>query len=138
MKVRKTITAGQQGSQKYLRIWGKQLLNVRYRENIEAKTILTTIEIIVDERPLPPPGVQQRGFLAAREKNVVGVKINFDETDLRQKVKDHGGQWSTKNKLWFMSRQQAIALGLKDRIAKVIPSDCPEIDIPFNMRHGHI
>lgn len=71
MKVLKTINAGNQGSRKYLRVWGDKLLNVRYREN--GRSIVTTIEIVVDDRPKPAKGTQQKGFLAERDSTVVGM-----------------------------------------------------------------
>jgi len=138
VKVLKTIAAGQQGSRKFQRAWGKQLLNVRYRENQRSYTIITTIEIVVDERPRPPKGVDQHRYLAQRDQTVVGVKINFEETDLRKKIKASGGVWDLKHKLWFVYRPKAIALGLKERIVKLKPQDYPDIDIRQNMRHGHI
>lgn len=117
MKVLKTISAGQQGSQKYLQVWGNKLLNVRYRENDDGDTIVTTIEIVVDERPKPHQGCQQRGYLAAKAKSYVGIKIGYDESSLRIKVKKSGGQWNNDRKLWILSREKVVALGLKERIA---------------------
>ena len=116
MKVLKTIIAGKKGSQKYLRQWGDQLLNVRYREGQDGKTIITSIEIIVDERPKPLKGRQQRGYLAARAKSIVGIKIDFNEVDLRNQIKQSGGRWDKDRKLWLLARDKVVALGLKKRI----------------------
>ena len=117
MKVLKTINAGQQGSQKYLQVWGDKLLNVRYREDDTGEMIVTTVEIVVDERPRPNQGCQQRGYLAARSKSFVGIKIGYDESNLRVKVKKSGGQWNNDRKLWILSREKVVALGLRERIA---------------------
>jgi hypothetical protein len=117
MKVLKTISAGQQGSQKYLQVWGDKLLNVRYREDNTGEIVITTVEIVVDERPKPRQGCQQRGYLAARAKSYVAIKIGFDEASLRVKVKQSGGQWNNDRELWILSREKVMALGLKERIA---------------------
>ena len=117
MKVLKTISAGQQSSQKYLQVWGDKLLNVRYREDDTGEMIVTTVEIVVDERPKPHQGCQQRGYLAARAKSFVGIKIGYDESILGVQVKKSGGQWNNDRKLWILSREKVVALGLKERIA---------------------
>lgn len=117
MKVLKTITAGQKGSQKYLQAWGNKLLNVRYREHDDGDTIVTTIEIVVDERPRLRKGSQQRGYLAARAKSIVGINIGDAEFGLRNKVKKWGGQWNNERKLWMLARDKVVALGLVDRVA---------------------
>jgi hypothetical protein len=138
VKVLKTINAGDHGSQKYLRVWGDKLLNVRYREDQGRNIFVTTIEIVVDQRAKPPKGVQQRGFLARRASAVVGVQINYSETELRLNVKSQGGIWDKTRRLWLLRHAQAIALGLKDRVVEFSPEDCPDLDILDKLRHGQM
>ena len=116
MKVIKTIPAGQQGSGKYGRVWGDKLLTVRYREDSSNNEIVTTVEIVVDARPKPKKGAQQRGYLAQRDQMTVGLKIQFHEEELRAKIKSLGGRWDQQHKIWTLPRGQAVALGLRDRI----------------------
>lgn len=68
MDVVRTIAPGKKGSLRFLREWGKQLVNVRYRRDSDANEWVTTIEIIVDRRPIAPPGTQTRGYLAQRDQ----------------------------------------------------------------------
>jgi hypothetical protein len=45
-----------------------------------------------------------------------GIKMGYDESSLRVKVKISDGQWNNDRKLWILSREQVVALGLKERI----------------------
>jgi hypothetical protein len=54
---------------------GDKLLNVRYREDDAGEIIITTVEIVVDERPRPRQGCQRRGYLAARAKSYIAIKL---------------------------------------------------------------
>lgn len=57
--------------------------------------------------------------LAAKKnspKTIVKVKVAFEETELRQIVKDAGAKWSKSTKTWKMPYKTALDLGLKKRI----------------------
>ncbi|GAB1257905.1 hypothetical protein [Aurantivibrio plasticivorans] len=116
MKVAKTMLPGQMGSQQHSQRWGKSLVCVRYRDDTTKKKRYTTVEIIVEERTLV--GALKRVVTKEKLKphDRVGVKINFVETELRAKVKSAGGVWLKGEKLWVLQREQAILLGLNDRI----------------------
>ena len=54
------------------------------------------------------------------------LRIGFKEVELRDKVKQAGGRWLTDEKLWQLSHQQTVALGLEERIVKLIePNEIP-------------
>ncbi len=106
------------------RLQGDQLINVRYRESDDKEEIVTTVEIVVDERPKPPTGGQQRGYLAAKARSIVGVHIGFRESELRGRVKQCGGRGDNDRKLWRMPRDKANALGLKGRIMSESNKKC--------------
>jgi hypothetical protein len=76
---------------------------------------------VVDERPKSRQGSQQRGYLAARAKSIVGINIGDAEFGLRNKVKKSGGQWNNDRKLWMLARDKVVALGLIDRVATKPP-----------------
>lgn len=44
-------------------------------------------------------GGQQQGYLAARAKSLVDIKIGYDESNLRVQVKKSGGHWGNDGKL---------------------------------------
>ena len=134
MRVIKTIPAGQQGSGKYVNTWGNKLLNVRYREDEARGEIVTTVEIVVDSRPKPKQGSQQRGYLARRDQTPVSLRIDFHEEELRATVKSRGGRWDQHRKLWILNRGQAVALGLRDRIIKTTPPNTSDFVITESTR----
>lgn len=128
MEVTRTIKAGEKGSLRFLKQWGDQLVAVRYRKDHRQQRMLTTIEVIVDERPLYNQPVNQAAFLAHREKQPVAVCIEFDELELRGKVKQQGARWSRAGRLWVMTYGKAVELGLGIRIVKDGIERCTDVD----------
>ncbi len=116
MKVIKTIAVGEKGSVKFVKKWGKQLLLVRYREDEKNQDIVTTLEIVVETRAKMGKNKRQIGHLSVKSKAVVGVRIGIDVLELRAKVKAAEAIWDSNKMLWRMRYEDAIALGLKNRI----------------------
>lgn len=109
MRARSTLRPGQPGTQKLVQEYGERLLRVRYRYDALKRKRYTTAEIIVDESawdPLPSE-------VARREK--VAVRVGLNETRLREKVKAAGGRWEPGRRVWFLSMEQVLQLGLADR-----------------------
>ncbi len=131
MDVIKTIAPGQKGSIRYLQEWGEKLVNVRYRRSVETNEIVTTIEVVMDRRPIAPPGSQIKGYLAARAQEPVAVMIGYQEVDLRQKVKQACARWSKQPSLWIMKRKTAVQLGLVDRVVEGAAEKCSDVDHSF-------
>jgi hypothetical protein len=66
------------------------------------------VELIVDEvewKPRPP-----------RRAKLVGVRLLDEESFLRDLILESGGRWYEKEKVWILRKEQAIALGLRQRI----------------------
>lgn len=103
----KRLVPGAPGTKRLLERFGKTLLCVRYRTDLESGRRYTTVELIVEERNGPP----------AKE---VWVRIGFEETELRQRIKDAGGLWDAGRKLWRLPGASAKSLGLEKRIVKNI------------------
>ena len=113
MKVIKKLNAGDPGTKFYQKQYGKNLLCVRRRHNVETDELLTTVEIVVERRL--PKGKSH--VLSNRDHGApVQVKIAFNETELRHLVKEAGGQWHTDSKTWRLPYSEAIKLGLINRI----------------------
>lgn len=100
----KRMAPGVSGTRRLAERFGESLVCVRYRENPARGLRYTTVEIIVDQRP----------FNAPEEL----VHVTYAETALRHKVKDAGGQWDQKLKLWRLPRTAVRTLGLADRVVK--------------------
>jgi hypothetical protein len=46
----------------------------------------------------------------------VGVRVELAEGDVRRRVKNAGGKWDPRRGLWVLRYDQAMVLGLVDRI----------------------
>lgn len=77
-RVIKKLAPDQNGARRHLDRHGKALVCVRYREDDYQR--YTTVEIVVDARPLPQ-----------RQQAIVGVEVAYHETGLRLCIKDVGG-----------------------------------------------
>ena len=99
--VLKKLSPEAPGAKRLAARYGAALLCVRYREDSQSGKRLTTVELIVDQRPLPTP---------------VSVRIAFDETELRRQVKAAGGQWDASRKLWRLSKSAVRKLKLEQRV----------------------
>lgn len=109
MEVKATIRPGQNGSKRYTRQYGDQLVCVRYRYDKRKQKRLTTVELIVDEQDWI------QGITISPDK-VVPLRIAYGETELREKMKQAGAYWDSKQKCWKLSYRLVYALGLEKRI----------------------
>ncbi len=105
-RVSKRLSPGQNGSKRFLAEYGDTLVCVRYRQ--DSRKRYTTVEIIVDQRDLPPPGTRLEDF--------VTISIDYREKDLRARAKTEGARWDADRRRWIMSRAAARKLGLEGRI----------------------
>ena len=102
-RVIKKLAPGENGARRHLHEHGKKLVCVRYREDDFQR--YTTIELVVDIRPLP-----------RRAEAIVGIAVAYHETELRQRIKNAGGTWDHTARLWRMPRETAYQLRLAERI----------------------
>jgi hypothetical protein len=49
---------------------------------------------------------------------IVGVRVAFDETQLRQQVRGSGAKWDAPARLWRMPLRAVRQLGLLDRVVQ--------------------
>lgn len=102
----KKIAPGAPGTRRHLARHGADLVCVPYREapgTDGRMERLTTIEIIVDRRPV-----------AKREAL---VRVGYDEAELRARVKQAGGVWDSRLRLWRLPVTQVRKLDLQARVA---------------------
>ena len=71
---------------------------------------LKTVELIVEEVPWHSERTARKGA------EMVGVRVECREVSLQQQVKLAGGRWNPARRVWELGRDQALKLGLKDRI----------------------
>ena len=108
MDITKTLQPGDMGTLQLLKQYGEQLICVRYRVDKKKMRRLTTVEIVVEDKP----------YQKRTPALIAWVKINYDETTLRQQVKAAGAKWLMDDKVWEMDYSTARKLGLKKRIVK--------------------
>jgi hypothetical protein len=82
---------------------------VRYRYDARQQR-LKTVELIVEEEPWHPERTARKGA------EMVGVRVKFREVSLQQQVKRAGGRWDPARRVWELRCDQALKLGLKERI----------------------
>ncbi len=104
---RATLRPGSEGTKKLLRLYGDTLVRVRYLEDPVNRTRLTTVELVVDERPSPPP----RGPLVA-------VRVGPYDVELRLALARHGGRFDPVTRLWLVPASAIRPLGLRGRLVR--------------------
>ena len=112
MTVQRKLKPGNPGTKKYLNKYGEKLVSVRYILDKDKKEKITTVEL-----------VENRKVIKQKEKpphnKIVFLKINFDEYELRSRVKNFGGIWDVEKKLWKIDYHTAKVLELTDRIVRI-------------------
>ncbi|WP_334078282.1 hypothetical protein [Microbulbifer sp. M83] len=128
MQVIKTIRPGQPGARRFEHRFGKRLCAVRYRESTCGEKILTTVELVIDERAKPAPGVSLAAVQAHDRAEPVALSVGREELAMRRLVKQAGARWSARGKAWILKREMAVTLGLSHRIVEGLADECTDID----------
>jgi len=116
MKTRLLLRPGQNGTKKLVARYGDRLLAVRYRYDEEKRKRFKTVELIVDEVPWEPPtGASERRY-RRQYHDLVGVRVHWHETELRERLKQAGAIWRPRQKLWEASYSTVVMLEITDRI----------------------
>jgi hypothetical protein len=114
MQTKLVLKPGQHGTMKWVEKYGDKLVNVRYRYDAANRKRYKTVEIIVDETTWLPKEIIPNTSRSPSDR--VGIQVAGYEKAIRQRVKQAGGIWRPRQKLWELSYGQAIALGLENRI----------------------
>lgn len=109
-KTRLVLKPGQKGTKKLMDKYGDRLVCVRYRYDADRKMRLKTIEIVIDETHWEN---NERGISPSR---LVYLRIEGYVTILRRVVKNAGGIWNPKKKLWQLTYGDVCKLGLKSKM----------------------
>ena len=121
VRTRLHLKPGQRGTKQLLAQYGDRLVCVRYRYDAQRGKRFKTVELIVAEREWNPPAPR------VADDVPVGVRVDFSELELRQRVKQAGGKWNPDRKVWELRYADAVALKLEARIADERASNtgCP-------------
>jgi hypothetical protein len=106
-RVSKTMRPNDRGAVKLTRLYGEELLCVRYRTNRGADERITTVELIVDR-----VAVQKRSG-----DDLVAFKIKGNEFELQRWARSRGATYDRHTRMWRLQRRMIIEMGLQHRIA---------------------
>ncbi len=110
MRTQVTRQPGSKGTKKLLEEYGEQLVCIRYRYDETRCRRLKTVELIIEDVLWHPHPA------SLRMTTPVGVRVGVPEVELQRRIKQAGGKWNPARRLWERRRDQALRLGLKDRI----------------------
>ncbi|WP_237067956.1 hypothetical protein [Microbulbifer guangxiensis] len=133
MQVIKTMRPGHKGARRFERRFGKRLCAVRYRNSPCGKKVLTTVELIVDEREKPAPGVSHAGLQAYQRAEPVALSVGAEEHAMQRLLKQAGARWSQKGRAWVATRELVATLGLNHRIVEGLIDACEDVDATFEL-----
>ena len=117
-RIRLNLKPGQKGTKQLVAQYGERLVCVRYRYDPGRKKRFKTVEIIVGERDWEPPPPR------FADDQIVGVRVAFEEVDVRERVKQAGGTWDRPRRVWQLAYGDAVALGLRHRVIADPASTC--------------
>lgn len=99
----KRLQPGAPGPKRLVKRFGEALLGVRYRHDPLRNRRLTTVELIVDEPPAKPD-------------KAAWIRVAYGESELRQRIKEAGGNWHPERKLWLLPIKAVKLLELEKRM----------------------
>lgn len=114
METRLSLAPGQNGTKKLLARYGDRLVCVRYRYDPEHGVRHKTVELIVETARWTPRQHMPRRV----PHDMVAVRIGYSETALRERVKNAGGIWRARQRLWEVDWTTVRDLGLQGRIVQ--------------------
>ena len=112
METRLSLTPAQNGTKKLLARYGDRLVCVRYRYDAALGVRHKTVELIVETVSWAPRARTPR----RAPDDLVGVRISYSETALRERVRNAGGIWRARQRLWEIDWKTVRNLALQDRV----------------------
>jgi|WetSurMetagenome_2_1015567.scaffolds.fasta_scaffold174031_2 hypothetical protein len=106
----RTLRPGDPGTRGLLAQFGDRLVAVRYVYDSETGKRTKTVELRVEEADWVP----ERLRIAPDQP--VGLRIGFEELELRDAVKTAGGKWDRTLQVWVLPYRKVKALGLCGRV----------------------
>ncbi len=118
MVTQTTLRPGQKGTKGLAKKYGDRLVCVRYKYDQQTGRRYTTVELIEEETDWQSDPKATKTQEPIRPQQLLGVRVEYWETDIRDKVKAAGGIWRPRHKLWEMRYEDVVALGLESRIVE--------------------
>jgi hypothetical protein len=102
------------GTKKLLARYGERLVCVRYRYDRATGRRVKTAELIVEDVAWAGRARKPR----RNDRDLVGVRIGWKESELRAAVKRARGIWRPRQRLWELSWDAVRTLGLQGRVVE--------------------
>jgi len=115
MRIKACLKPGQKGTKKWSDLYGDRLVSVRYRYDLEKERRYTTVELIAEEGDWKP-SVSDSVMNGRNGDDRLGIRVAGYEMAIRAQVKEAGGIWRPRQKLWELSYNKIMKLGLEERI----------------------
>jgi len=112
MEIRLTLRPGMPGTKRLVARYGERLVCVRYLYDEIRSRRLKTVELVVEEAPWRGRARRPR----RNDHDLVGVRIAWNESELRTAVKQAGAICRPRQKLWEMSWDAVRTLGIGHRV----------------------
>lgn len=74
------------------------------------------------------PGASTNRPLRHYREQIVALQVDYEETNLRENLKQRGARWSRQRKLWLLKRNTVIGMGLQDRLVEGAAEQCLDVD----------
>ena len=110
MEIRLTLRPGMAGTKKLLARYGERLVCVRYRYDSATGRRVKAAELIAWAGRARKP--------RRNDDDLVGVRIDWKESELRAAVKRADGIWRPRQRLWELSWDAVRTLGLHGRVVE--------------------
>jgi hypothetical protein len=104
------ILAGQPGTKRMVEKYGEKLLYIRYKYDSEKRVKYKTVELIEES------GIYEGKLSRKKAEQIVEIKVEYEEEELRTQVKAAGGKWNPEKKVWEIKYKEVKKLGLEERI----------------------
>ena len=112
METRLTLRPGAPGTKRLAKRYGERLLRVRYLYDEARGLRLKTVELVIEEAPWKGRARRPR----RNDHDLVRVRIDWRETELRLAAKKVGAAWRPAQKIWEMSWAAVRTLGIQHRV----------------------
>ena len=116
MDIRTTLKPGQNGTKGLQEKYGERLVCVRSRYDEATGKRYTTVELIEEAVSWSGAEISKADQPSPAADQLFGVRVEYWETDLRDKVKTAGGIWRPRQKLWELRYEDIVSLGLESRV----------------------
>jgi hypothetical protein len=110
MTTEKIIKPNQPGTKKWVEKYGENLICVRYRYDKTNCRMLKTVEIVVEAK------AYKKTTYRIPSNKLIPLKVEINDANLRRIVKNAGGKWHQKEKVWMLPYKEIIKLRLENKI----------------------